>query len=466
MSRLKIINKILVFFLIFPAVLFAQNNIFNFSAFNNTNIILQNSHGQKVGYDGNDIFEEIKNSEVFLNGDFQGIKINNLDNGQYFVNLHNKNSKYEKTVLSFMSDRQNVNRRAYFFLNKNNRINFKIENGKLILGKNYSIVKKLRLNKVEWKLSWESDNVTKYRLYGRKENEKTYTYIAETNNKEYTLTGDEKKYKEYVVTKIFSSSPYKESGIFPNVLGAVVSIDDIDEDGIADEWEDIMGTDKTKKDTDGDGIDDVDEILESGSYPTNGDTDGDGILDGEDQEPLKKKYNGMSTHRRRELREQGQKQEEEQNNINQEEKGIAEKEVRFAEEQDAEEAGDKDKNIKKENNNLIEEKNEFKKGKEGGAVKREVSGINNEVKLLVKNNNIDNKVYDNIDNEDKQIDDERETAEQFSAEKKHKTTTDRINKIIKQNHRQAIILNGGTQSFWDNFINFFKTIFNFLWNLF
>ncbi len=55
---------------------------------------------------------------------------------------------------------------------------------------------------------------------------------------------------------------------------------DTDEDGIDDAIEQTIGTDVSKKDTDGDGLSDGDEILVWKTNPLNADTDGDTYSDG------------------------------------------------------------------------------------------------------------------------------------------------------------------------------------------
>ena len=90
--------------------------------------------------------------------------------------------------------------------------------------------------------------------------------------------------------------------------GEIISTTDEDEDGIPDNdpnvWMDEkrMGTDPTKKDTDEDGLTDLEEVLSWNNTdrgwgedyggrkifpdPTNKDSDGDGIIDGEDPYPM------------------------------------------------------------------------------------------------------------------------------------------------------------------------------------
>ena len=57
---------------------------------------------------------------------------------------------------------------------------------------------------------------------------------------------------------------------------------DSDFDGVADVDEEAYGTDPSNPDTDGDGLQDGDELFSVGTDPLSADTDGDGILDGED----------------------------------------------------------------------------------------------------------------------------------------------------------------------------------------
>ena len=283
MKTLRIFLISIISFFVPFFVFAATNNVFSFATYNDSLAILENTSGDRLGYDGVNIFEEINNSEVFLNGDFLALKINDIVDGEYKIKLENSNQIYEKTLFSFNSAGQFINQRVYFFLDKKNQISFSVSSGKVELGENYSIVQHLRLKKTpEWKLSWKDDNTSKFKIYGKKDGENDFKYIAQVDAKEYILTGSDKNYKEYSVTKVLNNSPYSESGIFPNVLGATVSVDDIDEDGIADQWEDVLGTDKESADTDNDGIDDAEEILEVGTDPNNDDTDNDGKKDGEE----------------------------------------------------------------------------------------------------------------------------------------------------------------------------------------
>lgn len=57
---------------------------------------------------------------------------------------------------------------------------------------------------------------------------------------------------------------------------------DQDRDGLSDDRERELGTDPTLADSDGDGLDDYEEVVIYGSDPLDADTDGDGLDDGED----------------------------------------------------------------------------------------------------------------------------------------------------------------------------------------
>lgn len=66
-----------------------------------------------------------------------------------------------------------------------------------------------------------------------------------------------------------------------------MALEDRDEDGLLDQFEDMFGTDVDNNDTDGDGISDGDEVFKMPySDPTNPDSDGDGINDKDDDTPL------------------------------------------------------------------------------------------------------------------------------------------------------------------------------------
>jgi len=67
---------------------------------------------------------------------------------------------------------------------------------------------------------------------------------------------------------------------FVSALDNPAFADDIDRDGISNEDEVQYGTSPEDADTDGDGLDDLDEINTYGTDPTNPDTDGDGFWDG------------------------------------------------------------------------------------------------------------------------------------------------------------------------------------------
>jgi hypothetical protein len=64
-----------------------------------------------------------------------------------------------------------------------------------------------------------------------------------------------------------------------------VTAKDSDGDGLTDDYEDQIGTDRLSRDTDDDGLEDGDEIS-IGADPLDSDTDDDGILDGQDDLPL------------------------------------------------------------------------------------------------------------------------------------------------------------------------------------
>lgn len=76
---------------------------------------------------------------------------------------------------------------------------------------------------------------------------------------------------------VFGTTPITEN-ITLHAIWVDVSSDK-DSDGFADELEDYVGTDKSKNDTDGDGLTDYQEVVEVGTDPLKPDTDGDGISD-------------------------------------------------------------------------------------------------------------------------------------------------------------------------------------------
>jgi len=57
---------------------------------------------------------------------------------------------------------------------------------------------------------------------------------------------------------------------------------DIDGDGLSDTLEGLLGSDPSLQDTDGDGLDDGEEVRDYSTDPTLDDTDGDGVLDGDE----------------------------------------------------------------------------------------------------------------------------------------------------------------------------------------
>lgn len=63
---------------------------------------------------------------------------------------------------------------------------------------------------------------------------------------------------------------------------------DTDKDGLTDQRESELGTDPNKADTDGDEVNDGDEVIKYGTNPLNKDTDGDGYADGSE---IQKGYN-------------------------------------------------------------------------------------------------------------------------------------------------------------------------------
>jgi len=74
----------------------------------------------------------------------------------------------------------------------------------------------------------------------------------------------------------WSAGPEDKEGTQMNI--------DIDNDGLSDDYEQMIGTDPTNPDTDGDGISDGIEISEYKTDPTNNDTDGDHISDGAERD--------------------------------------------------------------------------------------------------------------------------------------------------------------------------------------
>ncbi|MBQ2733575.1 MAG: leucine-rich repeat protein [Clostridia bacterium] len=60
------------------------------------------------------------------------------------------------------------------------------------------------------------------------------------------------------------------------------TMQDSDGDGLSDEYEEKIGTDKSKADTDGDGVDDHSEIVFLNTDPLSADSDSDGVYDGDE----------------------------------------------------------------------------------------------------------------------------------------------------------------------------------------
>ena len=71
-----------------------------------------------------------------------------------------------------------------------------------------------------------------------------------------------------------------DASVFSELNG--ITMPDGDGDGLSDEYEDKIGTDKTKPDTDGDGVDDYTEILYLSTDPLAVDTDTNGVSDGDE----------------------------------------------------------------------------------------------------------------------------------------------------------------------------------------
>ncbi|MBQ5809399.1 MAG: leucine-rich repeat protein [Clostridia bacterium] len=71
-----------------------------------------------------------------------------------------------------------------------------------------------------------------------------------------------------------------DASVFAELNG--ITMPDGDGDGLSDEYEDKIGTDKTKPDTDGDGVDDYTEIVYLSTDPLAFDSDNDGISDGDE----------------------------------------------------------------------------------------------------------------------------------------------------------------------------------------
>lgn len=85
-------------------------------------------------------------------------------------------------------------------------------------------------------------------------------------------------------------------------ITAVSQSGDMDDDGLTDDQEAILGTDPTKADTDGDSLNDGTEYLELFTDPTKADSDDDGLNDAEDPFPSWLDYvdlNGVTSQRDR-----------------------------------------------------------------------------------------------------------------------------------------------------------------------
>lgn len=67
-----------------------------------------------------------------------------------------------------------------------------------------------------------------------------------------------------------------------NMKNLSIDESDPDEDGLSNYLEEMYGTDPSLKDTDGDGLTDYQELVDTGTNPLVVDTDNDGILDGRD----------------------------------------------------------------------------------------------------------------------------------------------------------------------------------------
>ncbi len=87
--------------------------------------------------------------------------------------------------------------------------------------------------------------------------------VEEINFEETTADSDKVSEREKQVAEIFDD-------------------DDFDDDGITNTDEEAGGTDKTKADSDGDGLNDGEELQMYNTDPMEPDTDGDSYLDGEE----------------------------------------------------------------------------------------------------------------------------------------------------------------------------------------
>ena len=67
-----------------------------------------------------------------------------------------------------------------------------------------------------------------------------------------------------------------------NSVNTDIDLSDSDDDGVANYYESMFGTDKMNPDTDGDGLTDLEEIIFSGTDPLLSDTDGNGIFDADE----------------------------------------------------------------------------------------------------------------------------------------------------------------------------------------
>lgn len=118
--------------------------------------------------------------------------------------------------------------------------------------------------------------------YGTSILKKNVVPQVNTNQNGQPASNEEPKTEEQGSEAVNNIGTSSEINASTSTLETPPQLLDSDEDGLTDEEEDELGTDKTSSDTDSDGLFDREEVKVYKTNPTNSDTDGDGYKDGDE----------------------------------------------------------------------------------------------------------------------------------------------------------------------------------------
>ncbi len=268
-------KKIFYIFFCLPAMSFASDFSFSFPGF--VNGYVENQNGEKAGIFDLDIWEEIEGYDLYLSTENGSrITLNEIEDGNYkiFLQAYEEIGEYETSIL-FVNDLGDVNYYSQNHYLKTGRnidlLNFSIENGELVLGKEFSPVDGVKIDYrsgQEFLLWNEVAGAIAYDIFKKMPGEEIQNLYS-ISGTETQLMVTTPKSSEFYISAVFSrESGVKEKSVLHyGSLGTYAPGKDDDEDSISDYWEDVIGTDKNNPDSDGDGVGDLEEIL-GGTDPT------------------------------------------------------------------------------------------------------------------------------------------------------------------------------------------------------